>query len=200
MRLFHSPASPFARKVMACAITREIEGRIELVPSNPHVSPPDLLQENPLSKIPCLVTEDGVAFFDSPVICEYLDSVGDLLPLFPGHGALRWRALKLQALGDGLMDAAVLRRMESLRPREETRDAVMARQGGAVARALDALEAEPPAGHVDIGSLTVACALGYLDFRFAHEPWREARPTLAAWFEVFSAEPGIARTAPRDAS
>lgn len=199
MKLFYSPASPFVRKVMACAIERGIEGQIELVPSNPHVSPPDLVASAPLSKVPCLLTDDGVAFFDSPVICEYLDSVGDALPLFPDHGALRWRALKLQALGDGLMDAAVLRRMESGRPEEAARDAVMARQKAAVDRSLAALEAEPPAKHVDVGSITVACALGYLDFRFAHEPWRGSCPALTAWFEAFAAEPGIARTVPKDA-
>ncbi len=197
MRLFHSAASPFVRKVMACAVTREIEGQIELVPSNPHVSPPDLIAANPLSKVPCLVTADGVAFFDSPVICEYLDSVGDALPLFPEHGAQRWRALRLQALGDGVMDAAVLRRMEGARPPEAARDAVMARQKEAVTRALDALEAEPPAKHVDIGSLSIGCALGYLDFRFAHEPWRAEHPALAAWFAALAAEPGMARTGPQ---
>ena len=199
MKLFYSATSPFVRKVMACAVSRGIEPQIELVTSNPHGSPADLLAVNPLSKVPCLVTDDGVAFFESPVICEYLDSVGDELPLFPAHGALRWRALKLQALGDGMMDAAVLRRMESQRPEEAARAGVMARQAQAVARCLAALEAEPPARHVDVGSITVACALGYLDLRFAHEPWREGRPALAAWFEAFSAEPGLSRTAPEAA-
>ncbi len=60
------------------------------------------------------------------------------------------------------------------------------------------LEAEPPAKHVDVGSITVACALGYLDLRFSHEAWRKGRPALAAWFEAFAAEPGIARTAPAE--
>jgi glutathione S-transferase len=198
MKLFYSVTSPFVRKVMACAISRGIEAQIELVTTNPHVCPPELLAANPLSKVPCLVTDDGVAFFDSPVICEYLDSVGDELPLFPAHGALRWRALKLQALGDGMMDAAVLRRMEAGRPEEAARAAVMSRQRDAVERSLDVLEAEPPAKHVDVGSITVACALGYLDLRFSHEAWRKGRPALAAWFEAFAAEPGIARTAPAE--
>lgn len=198
MRLFYSATSPFVRKVMACAITRGIDRQIELVPCNPHVSPPELLEANPLSKVPCLVTSDGVGLFDSPVICEYLDSVGDELPMFPPAGAARLRALKLQALGDGMMDAAVLRRGDMARPREAARDTFMARQHAAVERSLDALEAELPARHVDIGTITIACALGYLDFRFAAEPWREAHPGLAAWFEAFAAEPGIARTVPRD--
>lgn len=198
MKLYYSPTSPYVRKVMACAIARGIEDRIHLIETNPHASPPDLLADNPLSKVPCLVTDDGVALFDSPVICEYLDSIGDALGLFPEHGAARWRVLKQQAMGDGILDAAVIRRMEQARPREAARDAVIARQKAVVDRTLDVIEADPPHSIVDIGAITIACALGYLDFRFAAEPWRETRPALAAWFAAFAREPGIARTVPKD--
>lgn len=198
MKLFYSATSPYVRKVMAAAITRGIEGQIALLPTNPHVSPPELLAANPLSKVPCLVTEDGLALFDSPVICEYLDAVGDALPLHPDHGAMRWRALKLQAIADGIMDAAVGRRMDMGRPAEAARDAFMHRCRAAVERALDVLEADPPHRLADIGSLSVGCALGYLDFRFAAEPWRQGRPKLAAWAEQFNQEPGLARTVPKD--
>jgi len=200
MKLFYSATSPYVRKVLAAAITRGIEGQIALLPTNPHVSPPELLAANPLSKVPCLVTDDGLALFDSPVICEYLDTVGDALPLHPGHGALRWRALKLQAIADGIMDAAVGRRMEMGRPPEAARDAVMLRCRAATERALDVLEADPPHRLADIGSLSVGCALGYLDFRFGAEPWRQGRAKLAAWEEQFSQEPGLARTVPKDAA
>lgn len=196
MKLFYSPASPYVRKVMACAITREIETQIELIPTNPHVSPPDLVAMNPLSRIPCLVTEDGLALFDSPVICEFLDSVGDAMPMFHDAGGARWRALKQQAMGDGIMDAAVGRRMEAAKPSEGARDVFMARMKAAIDRTLAELEREPPHRTVDIGSIAVACALGYLDFRFAHEPWRDACPHLSAWFAAFSDNPGIARTMP----
>jgi glutathione S-transferase len=198
MKLFYSPTSPFVRKVMACAITRAIDARIELAPTNPHVSPADLLAANPLSKVPCLITDDGLALFDSPVICEYLDTVGDAPPLFPPAGAARWQALRAQAMADGVLDAAVARRGEQARPREAARDACMARQKAAVDRSLDAFEAEPPSRRMDIGSISIACALGYLDFRFAAEPWRQHRPRLAAWFDAFSANPGLARTLPQD--
>ena len=149
-----------------------------MIETNPHASPPDLLADNPLSKVPCLVTDDGVALFDSPVICEYLDSIGDALGLFPEHGAARWRVLKQQAMGDGILDAAVIRRMEQARPREAARDAVIARQKAVVDRTLDVIESDPPHSIVDIGAITIACALGYLDFRFAAEPWRELAPRL----------------------
>lgn len=198
MQLFYSPTSPFVRKVMACAISRGVDGQIRLVTAQPHQNPPALLAANPLCKVPCLLTDDDVALFDSPVICEYLDSVGDALPLFPEHGAPRWRALKQQAMADGILDAAVGRRGELGKPRDPARDAWMERQKAAVDRSLDQLEAEPPHKIVDIGSLAVACALGYLDFRFAADQWRSGRPSLAAWFEAFAKEPGIARTGPKD--
>jgi glutathione S-transferase len=200
VKLFYSPASPFVRKVLACAITREIEGRIELVPTNAHTSPPALLAANPLSKVPALLTDDGLPLFDSPVICEYLDSVGGAPPLFPPAGGSRWLALRRQAVGDGMMDAAVLRRGESQRPKDAARDANMARQRAAVERGLAVLEADVPHQTVDIGTIAIACALGYLDFRYAAEPWRPAAPKLAAWFAAFGENPGLARTVPRDAT
>jgi glutathione S-transferase len=198
VKLFYSPTSPYVRKVMACAITRGLDRRIELLPTNPHVSPPELLAVNPLSKVPCLVTDDGTALYDSPVICDYLDSLDGVPELFPQHGRARWRALRLQALADGLLDAAILRRQEQARPAEPARGAVLARQKAAVDRALEMLEKDPPHEAVDIGSISAACALGYLDLRFGNEPWRPACPQLAAWFAAFSDNPGIARTVPRD--
>nr|WP_283949882.1 glutathione S-transferase [Limobrevibacterium gyesilva] len=196
--MFYSPTSPYVRKVLACAISREIDKQIELVPTNPHLSPAGLLAANPLSKVPCLLTADGVALFDSPVICEYLDSLDGALQLFPRAGGPRWRALKLQAMADGILDAAVGRRMEQGKPQEAARDATMARHKAAVERTLAELEKEPPHKALDIGSISVACALGYLDLRFGAEPWRPAHPKLAAWFAAFSENPGLARTVPKD--
>jgi glutathione S-transferase len=198
LKLCFSPTSPYVRKVMACAITRGIDERIERVTTNANGSPPEFVAINPLSKVPALVTDDGVALFDSPVICEYLDSIGDTLPMFPDRGAARWRALKFQAMGDGILDASVPRRGEMMKPQDEGRIGWIARQKAAVDRTLDALETDPPHQRVDIGSITVACALGYLDFRFAAEPWREGRRGLAAWYEAFAKNPGIALTAPQD--
>ena len=132
MKLCFSPTSPYVRKVRACAIAREIDSQIELVPTDANASSAEFVAINPLSKVPALVTEDGVALFDSPVICEYLDSVGDALPMFPTHGAARWRALKLQAMGDGILDASVPRRAELQKPQDEGRVAWIARQKAAV--------------------------------------------------------------------
>jgi len=197
MKLYYSPTSPYVRKVMACAIIRGLDGRIEKQPTNPHESPADLVADNPLSKVPCLITDDGLPLFGSQLICEYLDSLGDELPLFPEHGAPRWRALKFQALGDGILDAAVPCRGELGRPKEDARNAQIARYMSAITRTVDALEADPPQKHVDIGSITVACALGYLDFRFTSHPWRPGHPRLTASYEAFVQNKGLVETAPR---
>lgn len=181
MKLYHSPASPFVRKVNAVAIHHGIE--LDRVPTNPHESPAELLADNPLSKVPCLVTDDGVALPDSPIICEYLDSIGTGEKLLPEHGLPRWNVLRVVALADGIMDAAVARRMASQHPQDEARGKFDARAKAAIDRALDALEAEDDAAPVTIGTVGAVCALGYLDFRFGHEDWRGSRPKLAAWYD-----------------
>ena len=193
MKLYHSPTSPFVRKVMACAIARGIEAQITLVPSTTRT--PEVEAVNPLGKLPCLVTDDGLSLYDSRVICEFLDSVGDVYPLFPEHGP-RIRALRFQALGDGIMDAAVLRRGEQNKPRESAREAEMQSQGRKVTLALDVLEHDVPANHLDIGTITIACALGYLDLRFGSDAWREGRSKLATWFESMMQRPCMIRTIP----
>ncbi len=198
MKLHHAHASPFARKVVACAIARGIEDRIELIPANPHVSPDALLKDNPLSKIPCLVLEDGTPVYDSPVICEYLDSVGDAPRTIPASGAARWKALTQAALADGILDATQPRRREIALPQDEGRKSYIALQQGKVARALDALEAEADGlGMLDtLGEIAIGCALGYLDFRYPNEPWRPGHPKLEAWYAKVSALPPLARTVP----
>ena len=196
MKLYYSPTSPYVRKVVACAIIRGLDARIEKHSTNPHESPADLVADNPLSKVPCLITDDGLSLFGSQLICEYLDSLGDELPLFPGHGAPRWRALRFQSLGDGILDAAVPCRGEQGKPQEAARDAQIARFKAVIDRAVDMLETDPPHKHVDIGSITVACALGYLDFRFSSDDWRAGHSKLTAWYEAFAQNKGLAETGP----
>ena len=198
MKIYYSGTSPYVRKVMACAIVRGLDGRIVQHPSNPHASPADLLADNPLSRVPCLVADDGMSLYDSPVICEYLDSLGDAPKLFPVAGPARWRALKLQAMGDGILDAAVPCRGELAKPKEAARDGLIARYKAAMARTVDALESDLPGAGLDIGSIAVACALSYLDFRYAAEPWRPGHPKLTAWYEAFATTPAIVATAPRE--
>jgi glutathione S-transferase len=198
MKLFYAPASPYARKVRACAIARGIDRQLSLVETDPNRSAPELLAVNPLSKVPALLTDDGVAIYDSPVICEFLDSVGDALPLFPVSRPARWRALLHQAQGDGIMDAAVRWRGENLKPKEPAREAFMARQLAAVTRMLAELEREPPHAALDIGTIAVGCALGYLDYRLPELEWREGHPRLVAWFAELEQQPAFQGTMPRE--
>jgi glutathione S-transferase len=201
MQLHYNIASPFARKVLAVAIETGLDVRIERVKRLMTPVAPDALlnADNPLGKIPCLVTDDGMALYDSPVICEYLDSLHHGARMFPS-GPARWTALRRQALADGIMDAAVLTRYETfLRPQEVRWDAWIDSQKQKFRRALDALEFEGASlGVVDIGTLAIACALGYLDFRFPDDDWRAGRPRLAAWLEQFAQRPAIANTAPQE--
>ena len=196
MKLAYSAASPYVRKVMACAIARGIEGRIEKAKIG--TTDPALAALNPLSKVPTMVGEGGEMLYDSPVICEYIDSIGPAAPLFPPAGPARWTAIRQGALGDGIMDAAQPRRRELALPQDEGRTTWIAQQQGKVARSLDALEAEADSlGDLKTyGEITIACALGYLDFRFANEPWRPGHPKLTAWYARVVALKPMAETMP----
>lgn len=194
MKLSMSPASPYVRKARALAIKRGVADRIEMW--TVATSAPELAALNPLSKIPTFVTDDGQVLFDSPVVCEYIDSLGHAPPCIPPSGPARWRALTLAALGDGIMDATQPRRREIALPLDDGRKEYIATQQGKVSRALDALEKETLGDLETIGDITVACALGYLDFRYPNEPWRPGHPKLTAWYERVSKLPPIAQTMP----
>jgi glutathione S-transferase len=194
MKLTMSPASPYVRKARALAIKRGVVDRIEMW--TVATAAPELAALNPLSKIPTFVTDDGLVLFDSPVVCEYIDSLGDAPPCIPPSGPARWRALTLAALGDGIMDATQPRRREMALPLDEGRKDYIAIQQGKVARALDALEQETLGELETIGDITVACALGYLDFRYPQEPWRPGHPKLTAWYERVVKLPPMAQTMP----
>ncbi len=194
MKLYGLPASPFARKVVACAVARDLG--LALTPAKVNPTSPEVQAANPLGKIPALLLDDGTGLYDSPVICEYLDHQGNAPKLFPPAGPTRWTALRRQALADGLMDAAVLRRGEAARPQETARDTVIARQKSVVELSLDAMENDIPGDAPDIGAIAYGCALGYLDFRYADEPWRTTHPRLAVWYERFSKQPCMLTTQP----
>lgn len=199
MKLRYSPTSPYVRKVNATAIETGLRDRLEWIPTNAWDPADDLPTVNPLGKVPALITDEGEVLYDSVVICEYLDSVHGGARLFPPEGPARWRALKLHALADGMLDASVLRLVEhSRRPKELFWPEWDDRQKGKVDRALDALEAHVDLleGSPDIGKIAVGCALGYLDFRFPAEDWRGSRPRLAAWYETFAQRPSMRETEP----
>lgn len=200
MKLRYSPTSPYVRKVMVVAIETGLEERLERVPTDVWNPASDIRDQNPLAKVPVLVGDDGQVLFDSPVICEYLDSLHGGARVFPPEGAARWSALRMQALADGLLDAAVLRRHEELRPAPQRSPEWIERQRQAMSGALDMLERQSVAfGRApDIGLIAAGCALGYLDFRFAQDDWRATRPRLSQWYAHWRERPSMRETEPRE--
>jgi glutathione S-transferase len=198
MQLRYAATSPFVRKVMVIAIETGLVDRIEKIPApgtplKPNREGPAV---NPLKKIPALLTDDGQLLYDSPVICEYLDSLHRGPRFFP-TGSVRWLALRRQALGDGILDAAITVRYETtLRPKELQWGDWCEAQAEKWRAALDSLEQERLADGFDIGHVTIACALGYLDFRYPTEGWRNTRPRLAAWYEAVAQRPSLKQTEP----
>ena len=200
MRLYYSPASPYARKVRVLALEAGLDRKIEMI--NVALSPvapnADVDKHNPIGKIPVLSVK-GMDLFDSPVICEYLDQQHKRRKLLPRKGRERWVALRLPAMGDGLLDAALLARYEEfLRPEQRRWPEWTHGQMKKIEGVLDQLEAETKAlkGKPTLGTVTVACALGYLDFRFGSHDWRAKRPKLAKWYATFSKLPSMKATVP----
>lgn len=184
--LRYSPASPYARKVRMVAEILGFAGDVALESADSTDPADSLRRQNPLGKIPVLVLDDGEALYDSRVIAEYFDVLAGGGRLFPIEPAARFAALKLQALGDGMNDAAVLIRYETHARAEQFRcPATLALQRGKVERALMELENAPPSGPVDIGHVAVASALGYQDLRFGGA-WRANHPRLVAWLDDFA--------------
>jgi glutathione S-transferase len=201
MKLRYSTTSPYARKCWVVAAETGLESRIEFVVTNAWSPDTDLPQDNPLGKVPALITEGGEALFDSPVICEYLDSLHDGQKLFPASGGSRWEQLRLAALADGILDAAVTKRIEmTMRPEDKRWDSWIQRQTSAVSRALDVMEEECGAWGRDflIGQIGAAVALGYLDLRFASEDWRASRPKLTKWHAEVARRPSMVRSEPKE--
>ena len=201
MKLFHGGGSPFVRKVMVVAHEAGLVDRLELLDggTTPVETNPTLAKSNPVGKIPALILDDGTTWANSPVICEYLDSLNSGAKLYPAAGATRWDALHLQAICDGLMDAAVNNRYETMVRPEPLRWADWsAGQLGKVDRVVDALEeaADGFGDRVDIGTISVGCACGYLDFRYGDRNWRGSHPKLATWFANFEQRPSMQATMP----
>lgn len=200
-KLYHASTSPYVRKVMVTAHVLNLAEQIEKLESAAHPIARDerIAAFNPLAKVPALQTADGLTLYDSRVICEYLNNhAGGAL--YPAQGAQRWLNLTRQALGDGLLDAALLARYEAFaRPAEKQWDAWTAGQLTKIHAALAEIEAQAPQYSTspdDIGLITVGCALGYLDFRFATLDWRAKHPATAAWFAEFDQHPAMACTRP----
>ncbi|WP_127089135.1 glutathione S-transferase N-terminal domain-containing protein [Aquabacter cavernae] len=200
MRLRYSVTSPFARKVRTSAAYLGLPLELEIADTNDDTD--TLIGQNPLGKLPVLLQEGEAPLFDSPVILEWLDHVAGGGRILPTDPKARFAALRLEALGDGLMDAALLVVYEQrFRPEQWRYAAWVERQTTKVMRTLDALEADIGAlsGDVTVGTITLACALEYIDLRLG-SGWRATRPGLVAWLEGFKAACPVFRdTAPPSA-
>lgn len=200
MTLYHSPTSPFVRKVMVVLHETGLLGQVDLVPaSGTPVDPGSVpLARNPLGKIPVLERPEGPALYDSRVICRYLAEMagGALYP-----PARVWETLTLEATADGIMEAALLIVYETrVRGEGERSTAWVEGQWAKIARALEAVEARwlpHLAGPLDAGQIALGCALGYVDFRLGDREWRAGCPALDDWAARFSARPSMIATAPR---
>lgn len=203
MKLYYSPTSPFVRKVNVFAIESALDDQIEWVKTNPWQVEDVLTSVNPLSQVPTLITDDGKVLFDSRVICEYLDSLRTSSKLIPEQEDLRWPALRLQALADGILESGISRFLERKREADKRSTDWDELQKNSIERALNLLESDcadwSSGTGLNIGLISAACALGWLDFRFADEAWREARPQLTKWFEGVSQRDSMRNTMPKEA-
>lgn len=192
MQLFYSPMSPFARKVRVVAHEAGLADRVAIVEAKPFEDE-SLRAVNPLSKVPCMLTDDGKALHDSRVICEYLDEMAGA-GLIPASGQARWHALTIQSLADGMGDAAVRTAQERRRAEGDQHADVVERQLKAINAALDLFEKEDLSGW-GIGEIAVAAHLGYLDFRKVLD-WRAGRPRLSDWYERVSKRDSMVASEP----
>jgi glutathione S-transferase len=200
MKLFHSTASPYVRKVMMTAWECGLASRIELLPASGTPAAPNrkIAAHNPLMKMPTLIRDDGSELYDSIVICEYFDSLAGGR-LFPPTGEARWQALRRHALADGLLDSLLALRYETMvRPEPLRWQEWIDGHSAKIDNALDAFEREVDAlpAAIQIDQIALVAALGYLDLRFASRPWRPGRPKLERWFARISERESAKRTAP----
>ena len=197
MQLLYQTHSPHARKVLVAAHETGLAGALRVIH---HETSPTRRNEvvfalNPLGKVPVLICDDGLVLFDSDVICEYLDGLHAGRRLIPRDGASRWRALRLQALAQGMADAGIAARWETQRRPQELRWPVMHEALlGKIAGACDFIEREvDPDGSFGIGEIAVATALSWLEFRDVY-PFMAGRPRLSSWYREFCARPSMLAT------
>ena len=198
MTLFGSSRSPFVRKVLVAAhesglAERLTVTRVVVAANKPNA---EVMAANPLNKIPTLLLADGTALFDSRVICEFFDTLHAGPPLLPTEPAARWRARRLEALGDGLMELNIARLGEKNRPPSGQSATHLSSFARKISATLDHLERQcgDLVDRFELGGIAVACALAHLDFRFAAEDWRAQRERLGAWYAEVAARPSMRAT------
>lgn len=203
MTLHWSPRSPFVRKVMVAAHELGLTDRLTLRRTVVQMTKPnpDLLPDNPLSKIPTLVLADGSVLIESGLICEYLDSLAGGGIIIPAGGAERWSELSRHALATGLLDLLILWRNERNKPMERQTSDWLSSFATKASAALARFESEAgpiPPGALQLSGIALGCCLSYLDFRFEDLDWRASHPRLARWHGEFRLRPSAIATEVRD--
>jgi glutathione S-transferase len=195
MKLFYNPPSPYAREVMVVIHEKNLLSRVELCAVDPWTDPADLIALNPIGKVPTLVTDEGVSLTESLMISEYLDQLGTGPSLAGLAGSIRdTQVMARAALAHGVIDAAFNTVLERRRPAQSKCAAWIERQRAAIERTLPHLH--PERGRFDLGDITTACALAYLDFRLSEIPWRGSLPPLADWLDEVGERPSMRATRP----
>ncbi|MES2322440.1 MAG: glutathione S-transferase C-terminal domain-containing protein [Pseudomonadota bacterium] len=202
MKLIGSLASPFVRKVRVVLAEKKLDYGYEL--ENVWTAETRIHLSNPLGKVPCLIMEDGSSMYDSRVIAEYLDTLTPVCKLLPPNGRDRADVKVWEALADGVLDAAVLVRLEkTLRPEEQQSAAWIERQMGKVHAGLAVMSAnlgDSPfckGNHYSLADVAVGCALGWVAFRFPDIAWRDDYPNLAKLFDKLSERASFKDTVPQ---
>ena len=199
MKLYGSLTSPFVRKVRLVLLEKNIPH--ELVVEGPADAAGNVARLNPLRAVPVLERDDGEVFFDSPMICEYIDSLNDKPRLIPPAGEPRWQVLRWHALGQGMMEATVTRMVELRKPAEHQAAAQISKHAARIAAALafaDERVTDAPflvGNQIGYADLTLGAALDYVDLRYAHD-WRSKHPGLARWHAAISKRPSFTETLP----
>lgn len=199
MKLLYAPNSPYARKCRVILREKGLVDRVEEVLTMPMDNPAELIAINPLGAVPALLAGEGRAFCDSPIICEFLDSLqSDAPSLFPGPGRDRWDILALASLADGLMDAAVQIVLENRKPEGQRSQSWIDRKQEAILRTIGLIAHRRFDPQVfNISTIGVVCALDYVRFRLPYLDWQGRHPELAQWLEKAVQRPSFSATAPQ---
>lgn len=199
MKLIGSYTSPFVRKISILLLEKGIT--FEFVNEMPYNAENGVAQYNPLGKVPALVTDNGELWFDSPIIAEYIEQLGIAPAMLPGKPLASLKVRQIEALADGIMDAGLVIVRELARPVAQQSESELLRQREKIKRSLDALERYLEEGTikpetVDLGTIAIACAVGYLNYRHVSPGWCVNRPHLVKLVETLFQHESFARTEP----
>jgi len=201
MKLRWAPGSPFVRKVTVTAIEVGLDNRIERMMTDYHKPDSDIIDHNPLGKVPAMILDDGDILVDSSVICAYLDSLHDGNKLIPNDPRYRYKVLSLEALADCMTESAINVQRENSRPAESQSDVVRDKQWGKFERAMDWINATPSVleGTLNIGHIAVATGVGWVEFRMGDTlgDWKSRWGMLGAWYDQVSERPSFQATVPK---